>query len=124
VNVKLLRKVKQHILKEPKRFLMSTIDTHGEPGQRTGYGGVFAKCGTAACICGWAGILSGINTCDIRFRNVAKILGLNGPQADRLFEPGKWPLEFQGGTNDDGKRETARIAAKRIEHFIKTKGKE
>jgi len=124
MNVKLLRKVKKHILEEPKRFLMTSIDEYGEPGSDTGYGGKFAKCGTAACICGWAGILMGLKSDDIDFESAGELLGLDEGQQQRLFEPGMWPEEFVGGTSDDGKLKTARIAAARIEHFIKTKGAE
>jgi hypothetical protein len=94
MNVKLLRKVKRHILEEPKRFLMSTIDTHGAPGEETGYGGKFAKCGTAACICGWACALSGTAWREARFATAEKLLGITPNEAARLFEPGCWPEQF------------------------------
>ncbi len=132
MNVKLLRKVAKHILEEPKRLLMRTWIFEKSDKQtrvRMAQGGSrpFAKCGTAACISGWACIISGHGEEAKKdsFMDVGmRLLGIGYPQAYRLFGPENWPKEFQRGTKDDGTAKTARIAAKRIEHFIKTNGDE
>lgn len=124
MNVKLLRKVKRHILEEPKRFVMSTVNTHGEPGTPTGLGGMFPRCGSAACICGWVCSLSGKPWSNAYYETARKLLGIPLSTAEKLFDPGSWPSEFEGGLTDDGKLKTAKVAAARIEHFIKTDGRE
>lgn len=128
MNVKLLRKVVKHILAEPKRLVMGSwlqrklyeddyIDANdiARP---------FPKCGTAGCIAGW--------TCELSKKGhvrridwmAKRLLGLTTLEARRLFLPDQWPDRFGSGVADDGKKKTAAIAAARIEHFIKTKGKE
>jgi hypothetical protein len=128
MNVKLLRKVKKHILEEPKRLYMSDyIKLEGE----SFIGREYAKCGTAACIAGWTCILSlkelepkKIKHSINENEKAAELLGISGSTAHRLFIPTNWPERFQGGCSDDGTEGTAKLAAARIEHFIKTKGRE
>lgn len=131
MNVKLLRKVKRHILEEPKRFVMSVVvmsvvDTYKENSLSGKVFGMrpFPKCGTAACVAGWACILSGKDRLDVGMITAQRLLDLTPEQAMRLFEPSKWPEQYEAGTTDDGKNKTAKIAAARIDHFIKTKGAE
>lgn len=135
MNVKLLRKVKKHILEEPKRLMMQgwrrkkshdrptvlAVDKDGLDENRP-----FARCGTAACIGGWACIIAKKEPEHYgdHFRVARKLLELTSLQASRLFAPSLWPGDFMAGTTDDGKKKTAQIAAARIEHFIKTKGRE
>ena len=125
MNVKLLRKVKRHILAEPKRLYMPAYIIRKEDGMDISR--PFARCGTAACIAGWTYILSVKSKTPPRtgdeHTEAAELLGLTELQADRLFLPGNWPLDFRDGLTGDGKPETAKVAAARIEFFIKTKGK-
>lgn len=52
-------------------------------------------------------------------------LGLDVKQSERLFSVSKWPVEFQDAYDSaDTAADRAKIAAKRITHFIKTKGRE
>ena len=129
MNVKLLRKVAKHILAEPKRLYMTSfIRTKKHSGS---IGRPYAKCGTAGCIGGWACILELKVKDPHEFwqrHDVAgearRLLELDYQQEYNLFEPSQWPKQFKRGTSDDGKKKTAQIAVARIEHFIKTKGKE
>ena len=129
MNIPLLRRIKKHILAEPKRLKMfswivhrsdrmATITT--DDGERP-----FAKCGTAACIAGWACLLEGQEPQLSYVADEARtLLGLNNAQAEVLFSPLCWPRRFRGTDLDDGSRKSAQLTAKRIEHFIKTKGRE
>lgn len=128
MNVKLLRQVAKHILAEPKRFAMWTWvqrkvandDTFmADDGKQLKY----AKCGTAACIGGWAIILSGIDPdkSGSIMREAGRLLDLDETAQVALFVESNWPDKFSEPYDDaktQGKR--ARIAARRIEHFIKT----
>lgn len=124
MNVKLLRKVKKHILAEPKRFCFHWARKSLE-----------APCGTRACIAGWTIILgAGLmepfdadgdlvipksltrNKMGYYSGPASKLLGITEEQADRLFV--YWPSPFKDRGYD------AKTAAARIEHFIKTEGKE
>lgn len=132
LNVRLLRRVKRHILEEPRRLLMAQVAVRklGDndvialsdvPNQR------FAPCGTAACIAGWALILSNKPAKNgfPYLRKAAKLLGVRitnfGGNGRKLFFTYEWPRKF-----DDkfavAKTAAARAkaAAERIEHFIKT----
>lgn len=118
MNTKLLRKIKKHILEEPKRLRMWGWVSKSRR----------SPCGTAACIGGWAVILSGkysqeMNSDDIR-KKAQRLLGFRGMKAARLFGPDFWPDQFHAGISGNGKKRTAEVAAKRIEHFIKTDGAE
>ena len=130
MNVKLLRKVAKHILAEPTRLVMGNwllkkgyedIEAieYGEFGSRP-----FPKCGTAGCIAGWTCELSGKGKVKHHDLVAKRLLGLNKRESERLFLPDQWPAEFERGYNDDGRKKTAEVAVARIEHFIKTKGKE
>lgn len=137
MNVRLLRRVAKHIAAEPNRLVMADwivlkadsgmdkVKDWGEFSHR------FPPCNTTGCIAGWTVLLrekvakSSFAVSDsqnISCRAQA-LLGLNGDQSMRLF--GAWPYKFQGPyekAKSAAKR--ARIAVARIEHFIKTKGKE
>jgi hypothetical protein len=135
MNVKLLRRVKKHILEEPRRFVMRvfyfrkadllretfTSDTH-QPMR-------FAKCGTAACIAGWSVLLTdGLHADmnDVRARAIS-LLGLNPNdyRHDELFDVCGWPTKFADAYEKArSQKARAKIAADRIEHFIATKGAE
>jgi hypothetical protein len=133
MNVELLRKIEAHILAEPKRLHMSSFMMRQSArnvlssvgGKPVGY----PKCGTAACIAGWAVILEdglpqGYLTGAQIYDRAQELLGLHVGQADRLFYRMSWPDEFYDMGGDDGTQKTAEVAVKRIEHFIKTEGRE
>jgi hypothetical protein len=126
VNVSLLRKVQKHILAEPKRFDM------GNFGYLLPEGDGGPKCGTVGCIAGWAVLLDG-NKKAIGTWEVTKLVGeeegkdsleLTELQKDRLFFLSGWPKKFHDKYFGHSREEQAKIAAARIEHFIRTKGKE
>lgn len=125
LNVPLLLKIKAHILEEPNRFVMDSLilkredigadyiaddDTTRVP---------FPSCGTAACIAGWACLLSlpGSVQFDL-WGKAVDLLGLEGNQAD-LFCVSSWPSSFredyEEATTQAGR---AVIAANRIDALI------
>lgn len=130
MNVKLLRKVKNHILEEPRRFIMWTWRITKGSGTKyladNNTYSSFAKCGTAACIAGW--------TCELARKDVGlsysetagKLLNLDDEDARyRLFMASRWPNKFAiPFRNAKTAKSRAKIAAERIEHFISTKGAE
>jgi len=126
MNVELLEKVKQHILEEPRRLVMGRVKLEGEPGTTPKPNSLmpiyaagntyeskqkFPDCGTMACIMGWARILDPVAARDGGF--------------GRLCDASTWPKRFR---NRYAKAKTpimrAKIAAARIDHFIKTQGAE
>lgn len=134
MNVRLLRKVKNHILEEPRRFIMRTWlltrEYVGGPSYPSDNGAKevkFAKCGTAACIAGWAVLLHDkrITNYDEIARRASELLELDEMKSYRLFGATWWPEPF-GSQYRKAKTPTARakIAAARIEHYIKTEGAE
>lgn len=136
MNVKLLRKVQEHIIEEPKRFVMRTFLARGDDYDGTPYAFLgddskefkFAECNTAACIGGWAVLLSeGIKTEKGNIRGRAKA-ALELPKnfdEDRLFEVSRWPDRFQKRFRQArSQRGRAQAAVERIDHFIRTEGAE
>jgi len=131
MNVKLLRRIKKHILAEPKRFAMGfwvrrKEDSDDGKVHDYSYTGSYARCGTAACIGGWAMILSGENPQGNTLiqERAAELIGIQYFRSDRLFDASRWPEEFQRFASAKKAPERAQIAAARIEHFIKTNGRE
>lgn len=124
MNVKLLRKVAKHILAEPKRFFMDNAVETGKPGDKVALDGEMRslpKCGTAACIAGWACILSRVPIDDVSMSNAERLLKISSMQSSDLFLADYWPSPFYGKWREAKTlRSRARIAANRIEHFIKT----
>ncbi len=122
MNVRLLRRVQRAILKHPDQFNMRwwfhALDATGRPA-----GG----CGTAACIGGWALALSKKLTPmqasrhDLHSSDYANLLGLTPDQADRLFIDDEWPAKYQLFQCATVKG-MARLAARRIDWFIKSNG--
>jgi hypothetical protein len=131
MNVKLLRKVKKHILEEPKRFIMGDWVVRKEyPDQQLfdddGKPRTFAKCGTAACIAGWTMLLSKVDPdkVDSYSGAASKLLGLK-ERFSPLFYTDQWPAKYEDAyVNAKTPAGRARVAARRIEHFIKTNGAE
>lgn len=134
LNVRLLRKIKKHILAVPERFAMNWFIVRGTPGQIIEHldwrqpmslDGEFRKapaCGTVGCIAGWAAFFTAKNpqrlTNDSAERRGKKALGLSKDQAKTLFFTEEWP---DGGEAYDAAktpRRKAELAAERIEEFI------
>lgn len=119
MNKELLLKIKEHILAEPKRLIMDDVAFRGRPGERVYDGGIsfeIADCGTAACIAGWACLLS-----DERpsLWYGERLLRLNYPEKHYLFFASSWPTKFyHRWRNANTPQERAVIAAERIDHFI------
>src|SRR4051812_24586244 len=70
LNVRLIRRIQKHILEEPRRFFMKAILAIGVPGSHewdevkggwnpSDLSDTVPPCGTAACLAGWTGLLSG-----------------------------------------------------------------
>lgn len=87
-------------------------------------------CGTAACIGGWA-----IHVAKKRKRlkttaelvgddardDAAELLELSSEEVERVFFRGAWPVEFsEAYARARTPLQRARVAVKRINHFIKT----
>lgn len=125
MNTRLLRRIQRYILEEPKRIDMEFFLTR----EIEGYCPTYPPCGTVGCIACWACILTlggdfsdNFNTDDI----AAEKIGLSAVQRDNLFFDPRWPQEFQFRLAETKPQtaEYARVVSDRIEHFIKTKGRE
>lgn len=80
INFTLLRRVRNHILAEPRRYLQTTSGE--EVGKR------ISPCGTRACIGGWADMLEGDDCSNPFYTNLgraAEKLGFNDSQAWEVF---------------------------------------
>ncbi len=118
LNVKLLRRVRDKILKEPLQFEMSQWYTlaldHPIP-----------NCGTAACIAGWAIALAEKKSpaaCYDTNNIQGKAMRLLGIEDDpwKLFAVSSWPIRYQNQFYNTGSLKVrARIAARRIDAYIK-----
>ncbi len=136
INVRLLRRIQKHILEEPRRFFMSGVFIYARNQKHwkrktighsdTSPSPVMPPCKMAACIAGWANILTGHASEGLI--HAAKILGLSyipdGDReslANRVFIAGYWPRPFWSRyKNARTTRGRARVAVDRIEHLIKT----
>jgi len=141
VNIKLLEKVCEAIKAEPKRFHMNVWATNdvyydiGLPDRQV------APCGTAACIGGFAVILtktkgktdretwvkavSGVDTGPRTEILATDLLDLDVHQAARLFHDHDWPYKFrEAWAKARTPAQRVRVAISRIKHFIKTEGRE
>lgn len=138
MNIRLLRKIKRTILKRPDQFEMDAWFSEqlvlGHTEQCKPAGG----CGYAACIAGWAIVLSDKRSNKINvakhyselvhynndiFERARKLLGLTCGQANFLFLEWRWPSDFKYPYRKSmSPLGRARIAAKMIDHFIKVKG--
>lgn len=134
MNTRLLRKVQKHINNHPGSFSMLSWSS-----DINGIGLVqAAQCGTVHCIGGWAVALDPSTAKALQrqqrrswWQNKARrVLGLTAKQAERLFFIENWPprhcsryLLHGSGYNPAGRRATKAVH-NRIEHFIKTRGKE
>lgn len=135
MNVKLLKRVRDRIAARPRQFVMCQLfDTETESHTKVSH------CGTAACIAGWAFTLSRkLRPKDARpmaeeddpsgyvrgWVEAEGVLMLTSAEAHRLFLSDHWPQPFQKHFNNASSPiEHAKIAVRRINHFIKTKGEE
>jgi hypothetical protein len=127
-----LRKVKQFILKEPRRFnMMAGVNRSDRIGQHLEQ----PPCGTACCIAGAALLIDkGIRLSgrkrglDFEISYViesgTQFLDLSYDQKELLFYPWKWPEPYQQLYDDAvTAQERAAVGALMIEHFIATGGK-
>lgn len=130
LNVRLLRKIQKHILEEPRRLKMDNAVVLKKGSERSFMSDfrttqqLFPACGTAACIAGWAVILSGRMTAEkvdcsdpysIR-READDVLGACLPIGDWMSNPlffsGSWPEPFSSDYRAaDTPRKRAKIAA-------------
>lgn len=144
INVELLKKVKKHILEEPRRLLMDDLvvrkmddeDFVADDGKMV----KFASCGTAACIAEWSVLLTdGLWPEGDLWRRAAKLLGIPKDQicsngfyddngeyisipvlAEKLFYVDEWPVAYRiPYKKARSQKQRAKIAAKRIEAFIR-----
>lgn len=135
MNIERLREVRAIVLAEPARFDMNDY-VQSEP------------CGTACCIGGWGASIAGFipkrvkgkkairglvdtalesgRDCNAHHLAAMASLGISDfHQAERLFLVSDWPAVFRTAyRNAETRRARARIAAKRITHFIRTDGAE
>lgn len=127
LNIELLKQVRDKIATTPQAY---NQETWGQPSAA-------APCGTAACIAGWACILSGAMTPEKlydlgetrhweRIEGVAQDkLGLTLDEADTLFngEPEiKWPGAFADLWIDSygDQLQQAQVAVEYLDHIIET----
>lgn len=131
INKRLFRRIRDHILEEPRRFFMSAwvVRDSGKPS--LGYSFASTErppCGTAACIGGWAVILAGekaTNSGRTQAR-ARKLLGLTKAQACGVFGISMWPSDlrerhdFYDPAESDRKRagRKARAAARVIDMIL------
>lgn len=131
MNTKLLNKIIRHIREKPKRFDMKILAKKSR----------LTPCGTAACIAGWAVLLTRADKQDKKsFHSLidsgllsfwyagASAIGLDQEEARQLFETYNWPTRYRAPFNRaehlGHHRKAVEIAVRRIRHFIKTKGVE
>lgn len=135
LNVKLLRRIKRHILAEPKRFLMtctvlkarSQAEWKHELDMKSADDAskVRPPCGTAACIAGWAGLFTNCRYQGYSLLNhAARVLGVEQTPSwagHTLFSSCAWPHPFASRyIQAKSPARRAKIAAERIEHLITT----
>lgn len=140
MNVRLLRRVKKHILEEPARLRMDLVQLHQKPGKiedlSWGHGESrynepskqrIPDCGTIGCIGGWALVLEGIKYSSpaTGLERAESILGIRSAEAAReLFYVENWPLDLRHAYYEaKTKKRRAEIVAERIEQFIEKHGK-
>lgn len=106
---------------------MSMFVARGQPGQgfdvrfhESDLAKTVPPCGTAACIAGWANLLTGGMEEGDHFR-AADVLGLDREMAWNVFGADSWPDHFWTQFRKARyPKVRAKIAAARIEHLIET----
>lgn len=116
MNIPLLRRIQRQIKSSPEKLRMNKYATR------------IKGCGTAYCIAGWALKLSGYTEKKIRECDTAQTASqlLEIPPNDcttkwKLFNINDWPRRYR---TQDRSKELPALAVKRIDHFIKTEGRE
>lgn len=136
MNTRLLRKVQRQILDEPRQVIMETWFSNLDGG--THLPRAIPNCGTAGCIGGWAiAIARKLTPKKAREKAVGQflnyerdaageLLDITESQGGRLFSINYWPLDFMRryGKTQPQTLARAKVIAARIDHFIKTKGRE
>lgn len=127
LNVKLLRKIQRHITEEPRRFFMDGYmreamdekDWRDYVSYTPDLSKTMPPCKTAACIAGWANILSGNNGWLNGLEDAAAEIGLLGNDWGFLFVSDLWPNPFSTAYNEAKTPKTrAKIACARIDWLI------
>jgi len=146
MNVERLRKVRATILSKPQYFDMSDWGRYDEEVCGTvccigGYAALDARMVRIKKIREEWGVFSSLEVTEKGRKATADendcagkawldpvyrvSLGLTVEESERLFLDENWPSVFKRPfQNSESRRERARIAAKRITHFIKSKGRE
>ena len=114
MNVRLLRKIRKHILENPKRLDMGVFlfreKTHPHYYK-------YPECGTVGCLAGWACVLS--KEADVPIAQLEdrakKLLGLTPRQAGKLF--------YTIPSFKAQSQSLANAVARQIDTFIATKGR-
>lgn len=134
MNVKLLLKVKEAVLAEPKRLNMwKWLSVYNREENPEG-----PSCGTVGCISGWACVLAEKEVGHLKtFKGAARrlereyrygsaegarVIGLTENQAAELFAPLSWPDDLDLCDTEEGTPEHAQIVAKGIDRFIANGG--
>lgn len=115
MNTALLRRIKKHVLEEPKRLDMGCFLMREE--QNKNYYD-YPACKTVGCIAGWACVLSKENLLsagEIEAR-ATELLDITQEQANRLF--------YSAMDEKPQSRKMAKAVGILIDHFIATKGAE
>ena len=125
--VKLLRRVRDHILADPRRYDQSTFIRTRSGSYRTYANTDWPACGTAACIAGWTVILGkGVDGNALYRMDVPgaakRLLHLTVRQRLDLFHTtfgnkGHWSNLWCHAHSKDSK---AKVAARRINYMIRT----
>lgn len=118
MNITLLNQIKEKILQYPDTFNMAWWKLYGE------------GCNTTMCIAGHALCLinAPLNHWGFPACYATEALELTEEQANRLFYSSAWPMPYLKAYNryalERDPRMAAKVAAKRIDHFIATNGQE
>lgn len=109
--IALLRRVKAHILKEPRRIDMSTWVEYEWYDDENDRSRPWPKCGTVGCIGGWVEVLSDAPT---NWHAAKELLKINDEQAGELF--------YDAALMNAAHKQTpghAKAVARHIERFIR-----
>lgn len=128
-RARILRKAVAHILEEPRRYDQNEPIVSCGPGEKFVYSVLGAmkapRCRTIGCLAGWItiqslGLKKSLYVNPIDF--AADKLNLDSFQTDALFgEICEWPEKFaKAYHNAKTPRAVAKVAQRRVEHFIKT----
>lgn len=132
MDIKLLKRVRDRIAARPRQFVMRRLfDDRTESDHKPSH------CGTACCILGWGIVLQDsekrspkefaqlFELHELSYFSTRNVFGISWAEGDKLVWADNWPEPFRtqfSKAKTDAQH--ARIAVRRINHFIKTKGKE